>query len=141
METTIEYRNHCKTIAEELERVTSGELHVCAECGEWITYQEAEDEEGYTVFITSCSHVMDSEPEMVSVFSWLDCVLDVEYRIGYDGEYRSSRIMVAYGGPNIYIDTATSTIELYWWGDRATYYVGSDACHTLDTYMEELYNQ
>jgi hypothetical protein len=138
MTQTIEYRNHCKHIAEELERVTNDELYACTECGEWITYEDAKDEEGYAVCITSCGHVLDSDPEPVNVFSWLEGVLDIEYRVGSDKEYRSSRIMVACGGPNIFIDTASSTVELYWWGERATYYIASDVCHTLDEYMEEL---
>lgn len=140
MNTKTEYRNHCKHIAEELERVTSNELYACSECGEWITYEDAEDEEGYAICITSCGHVLDSDPEPVNVFSWLEGVLDIEYRVGSDREYRSSRIMVACGGPNIFIDTASSTVDLYWWGERATYYIASDACHTLDEYMEELFN-
>lgn len=54
-----------------------------------------------------------------SAMDYLSDVLDIEYIVGSDGEYRGARVLVAFGGPNIWINTKTNTVEGYWWADRA----------------------
>jgi hypothetical protein len=45
--------------------------------------------------------------------------------------------MVSCGGPNIYIDTAEKAVLLYWWTDRARYYLSSDAVDAVDDWARE----
>jgi len=40
--------------------------------------------------------------------------LDIEYYIGSDGEYRGARLLVTFGGPNIWVDVKTNYVEGYW---------------------------
>ena len=47
--------------------------------------------------------------------------------------------MVAFGGPTIYIDSATRAVELYWWTDRASYPISRDAADALDEWAQELW--
>lgn len=47
-------------------------------------------------------------------------VLDVEYYVGSDGSYRGVRLLVTFGGPNIWIDTKLKEVQGFWWGDKAT---------------------
>mgnify|MGYP001793188905 CR=1 FL=1 len=74
----------------------------------------------------------------MSGFDYLQDILDIEYRVGSDREYRSAEILVAFGGPNIWIDTKTQTVKGAWWGDHA------EASYTdemgLDGACEELFN-
>lgn len=58
--------------------------------------------------------------EQITAYDWLQDALDIEYRVGSDGVYRSARVLVAFGGPNIWIDTGTNTVDGAWWGDRAS---------------------
>ena len=44
-------------------------------------------------------------------------VLDINYIINSDKSYKGARLLVAFGGPNIWIDTTTKTVEAYWGGD------------------------
>lgn len=134
-----ENREHCKRIAEELEAYAEGTVYRCAECGEICTIEEAEGEEGFTVYKTSCGCTLDYEPEQLSAYDFIADAYDIEYRIGSDMEYRSAKIMVACGGPNIYIDTARRLVTLHWWTDYAEYPISSDAAEELDNVMEELY--
>lgn len=60
-------------------------------------------------------------------FDYLQDALDIEYRVGSDGQYRSAKILVAFGGPNIWVDTADRSVYAAWWGDRATAYYSEDA--------------
>jgi hypothetical protein len=44
--------------------------------------------------------------------------LDFKYIVGSDGTYYGTEIMVAFGGPNIYVDTRDNTVYGYWGVDR-----------------------
>ena len=136
-ETNQHNRNHCKSIAEELERYANGEIYRCPECGEHCVIEEEENENGDIVYKCDCGCTTEYEPEQLNVWDWMEDVLDIEYRVGSDKEYRSVRVMVAFGGPNIFVDTATKTVELYWWGDRASYSISRDAAAALDEWAEE----
>lgn len=134
-----ENREHCKRIAEELEQYTDGNVYRCTECGELCTIEEAEDEDGFTVYKTSCGCTLDYEPDQMSAYDFIADALDIEVSCSLEREYRSARIMLAYGGPNIYIDTARRAVELYWWTDRAEYPISSSAADALDEAIEELW--
>jgi hypothetical protein len=54
-----------------------------------------------------------------SAFDYLQDALDIEYIVNSKGEYLGARVLVAFGGPNIWVNTRTKTIEGYWWGDSA----------------------
>ena len=58
--------------------------------------------------------------DLISGFDYLSDLLDIEYTISSNGEYLGARILVAFGGPNIWINTRTRKVEGYWWGDEAT---------------------
>jgi len=61
---------------------------------------------------------VDSEGEF-SAFDYLQDALDIEYIVNGKGEYLGARVLVAFGGPNIWINTRTGTVEGAWWADRA----------------------
>ena len=72
-----------------------------------------------------------SHPERMDADTWQDdcgpnaadyCqdVLDVEYIIGSDGSFKGARLLVAFGGPNIWIDTRHGRVEGYWWDVEET---------------------
>lgn len=78
----------------------------------------------------------DGEP--MSAFDYLADALDIEYIVSSKKEYLGARVLVAFGGPNIWINTRTSTVEGYWWGEAST--AGFDDCIGLDEALEELFN-
>ena len=55
--------------------------------------------------------------DQISGFDYLSDMLDIEYTISSDGLFLGARILVAFGGPNIWIDTRHERVEGYWWGD------------------------
>ena len=134
-----ENRQHCKRIAEDIEDYYNGLVYKCPECGEIITVPADWSEEKYKC--PHCDTVHDGDDlEQLSLYDYFDDVLDIEYRIGSDKQLRSVQIMVTCGGPNIYIDTASKQVELYWWGDRASYPIDSDACDAIDDIFNEYFN-
>lgn len=126
---------HCKRIAEDLEAYANGEMYRCPECGE---IHRVPEHIGDKYKCPSCGAVVDiDDMEQLGIYDFLEDVYDIEYRCGSDKEYRSVRIMVACGGPNIYIDTARKAVLLYWWTDSACYYLSDSAVNAVDEWAEE----
>jgi hypothetical protein len=80
----------------------------------------------------------NSDGEPLSAFDYLQDALDIEYIVNSKKEYLGARVLVAFGGPNIWVNTRTKTIEGYWWADKAT--ASFEDGIGLDDALEELYN-
>lgn len=123
-DTRTDIERHCDYIKEELEAVYNGEL--------------VADEDGR---VDGIDYGL-CEGDAVTMWDWFSCddVYDIEYMIGSDGEYRGVRLMVACGGPNIYINTRRGEIEGYWWTDSATAWLPSEVCNAIDDVWSEYYS-
>lgn len=80
---------------------------------------------------------IDNEGEF-SAFDYLQDALDIEYIVNIRGEYLGARVLVAFGGPNIWVNTRTGTVEGAWWADRAEAPFIDNL--GLDEALEELWN-
>lgn len=84
--------------------------------------------------------LFDSEcfpDEQVDAIGYLQDALDIEYIVGSDGEYRGARVLVAFGGPNIWVDTRKGIVEGAWWCDSHTESFNDEL--GLHETLEELY--
>jgi len=125
---------HCKEIAFELEKYVNGEVYRCCECEEKFTDNN--------LFCPNCGTEIDlieGDHEHLSIYDYFSDVYDIEYRMNSQKEDRSIRLMIACGGPNIYIDTDSKKVELYWWSDYAEYPLKSEVCELIDDFGEEMY--
>jgi hypothetical protein len=71
--------------------------------------------------ITDASYDFDpeySDYDEPCAADYLADALDIEYIISSAGEYLGARVLVTFGGPNIWINTRTGTVEGAWWMDR-----------------------
>ena len=85
--------------------------HIAQNLTAGMTYKEAElDHEEHGVEPT----------DLISGYDYLQDVLEIKHITDYNGDYIGARILVTFGGPNIWIDTCTNKVEGYWWGDEAT---------------------
>lgn len=82
----------------------------------------------------------EEEGEEKGMYDYLTDVLDFEITINSRMEYSSCKVWVAFGGPNVWIDTAEREIKLAWGGERDSVYLDSDICDEIDSYFEEIYN-
>ena len=127
----------CKHIALEVEAYANGHMYKCPDCGALLSL---EDHDGEKYKCPYCGEIHDVDDlERLGVWDYMDDVLDIEYRIGGRMELRSVQVMVACGGPNIYIDTGVKAVQLFWWSDRAEYPLGYDACAEIDEWAEQLF--
>lgn len=136
-----ENRQHCIQIAETLEAIHNGQMYRCPECGEYIHESDLFNPE--VEYRCPCCKAEEIEPddcEQIGILDYLESVLDIEYRIDSSRNYRSVRLMVACGGPNIWIDTKTSEVQLAWWNESASCPLDPETCDAIDECFEELFN-
>ena len=85
--------------------------------------------------------VMVTDEETKSVQEDLDIfmegVYDIEWITHQDHSYKAARLMVAGGGPNIWVNLLGNTVDGYWWGDHCKH--GFVDNLGLDDYLEELH--
>lgn len=132
---------HCISIAHELDAIASGSLIRCPECGEIVSIPYAEGE-GIELDC-GCRIDIDDLDDLDEVSMWdyfEDRIYDIKYTIDSDLDYVSARIMIAFGGPNIYIDTNSSRVELFWGGSEAYAYIDYRTRDAIDAYFEDEYN-
>jgi len=82
---------------------------------------------------------LNDEGEPCTAMDYVFEALDIEYYIGSDGECRGTRLLVAFGGPNIWVDTKTNRVEGHWWGD--SYACTFDDSIGLDDVCRELWGK
>ena len=127
---------HCKHIAKTVDAYANGDVRKCPECGETINREW--DDVGDVFRCPECGHVDDVDGfEEQTIWDYLNDVYDVEFRVDSSKELRSVQIMVACGGPNIYLDTASRDVELYWWTESARRPLSYEAVQALDDWAEE----
>ena len=71
---------------------------------------------------------------------FLDNALDYEYCVDSIGGYKSVKIWVTYGGPNIWIDTERRAVCLAWGTDRAECPLDVNTWLAIDEIFSELYS-
>lgn len=134
-----ENRQHCIDIAETLEAIHNNQMYRCPECGEYINeeYYDAE-----TNACPWCKAEIESlyDCEQVGLLDYFENVLDIEYRVDSNRNYRSVRLMVACGGPNIWVDTKASEVQLVWWNESAYCPLDPETCDAIDECFEELFD-
>ena len=69
---------------------------------------------------------------------WMEGVYDIRYIVDREKRYLGCMLMVAGGGPSIWVNTWTKEVEGYWGGDRVTWSFQDNI--GLDDYNEEMYN-
>ena len=87
-----------------------------------------------------CKEIADSitfPKDHITASDWMGDVYDIRYLVDYKKRYLGAEIMVAGGGPTIWVDTWGQEVKGYWGGDRVTH------CFTdeldLDGYCQEMY--
>ena len=97
-----------------------------------------------------CKNIADgiSEPEEItdeetgekrteSAGDWMEGVYDIRYIVDREKRYFSAELLVAGGGPTIWVNLNTMEVEGYWGGDRVTHPFRDSL--DLDGYCEEMY--
>ena len=84
------------------------------------------------------SIAMDITKGKEDASKWMEGVYDIRYIVDREKKYLGAMLMVAGGGPTIWVNTWTKEVEGSWAGDRCTHYFQDEI--GLDDYNEEMYN-
>ena len=90
--------------------------------------------------ITSPCMVTDEETGKIreqSAHEWMEGVYDIEWITTQDHKYKGARLLVAGGGPSIWVNHQGLTVDGYWWGDTCKVPFSDNL--GLDEYLEELH--
>ena len=69
---------------------------------------------------------------------WMEDVYDIEWITSGDHTYKAARLLVAGGGPNIWVNLLSNTVDGYWGCDKVEH--GFIDNIGLDDYLEELHS-
>jgi len=81
------------------------------------------------------------EGSMISAYDYLEGALDFRYLLNSKGELIEGRILVAFGGPNIWVhidDHSNIEVVGQWWGESARAYAEGDPMDLFDA-MRDLW--
>ena len=85
-----------------------------------------------------CIHIADDITKGEGyAHEWMEDVYDIEWITYQDGRYKAARLLVAGGGPSIWVNMHTHEVEGYWWGDHCKCPFVDNL--QLDEYLEDLH--
>ena len=96
--------------------------------------------------VRMCKNIADSitnpvdnseHGEQASVASWMQDVYDIRYIVDREKRYFSAELLVAGGGPTIWVSLNEMEVQGYWGGDRVNVPFSDNL--GLDDYCEEMY--
>ena len=94
--------------------------------------------DGITNPVTSNDEQEDGSVEQHGGASdWMDGVYDIRYIVDREKRYMAAELMVAGGGPTVWVNLDTKYVEGYWGGDKVTEPFIDNL--GLDDYCEEMY--
>ena len=68
---------------------------------------------------------------------WMERTYDIRYIVDREKRFMAAEILVAGGGPTVWVNLYTNEVEGYWGGDRVTMAFTDNL--GLDDYCEEMY--
>jgi len=81
--------------------------------------------------------ITDENNTMKQLESFIDGVYNIEWITHQDHSYKAARLLVAGGGPNIWVNLQTNTVDGYWGSDKFSW--GFQDNIGLDEYLQEMH--
>ena len=75
--------------------------------------------------------------ELQTAHEFMDHVYNIEWITRQDHTYKAARLLVAGGGPNIWVNLQTNTVDGYWGSDKRSW--GFVDNIGLDEYLQEIH--
>ena len=85
------------------------------------------------------SSAMDITDSKEDASVWMEDVYDIRYLVDREKSYLGCKLLVAGGGPTIWVNTWTNEVEGSWAGDRVTWAYQDNI--GLDDYCQEMYGE
>lgn len=124
---------HVRSIAHELDNIAKGITWFCPQCGEeHLIYSEGED----APECPDCHEPME-QMTMSDWFNdrWYNCEVMIDPTD--PSQVKWGRVMVACGGPNIWVNTGDEKIQLFWWGNNAETDIEHDTAMEVNDLIQD----
>lgn len=95
--------------------------------------------EVYKAYVRGEDEDFYEENGLENLWDYITDAYDLVYTKSLQGDFRGCRLVIAFGGPNIYIDTQENRLEGYWAGTK--FYKEFDSrevCNEIDDIVKEL---
>ena len=86
---------------------------------------------------TIAKDITDENNTMKQLESFMEGVYNIEWITHQDHSYKAARLLVAGGGPNIWVNLQTNTVDGYWASDQFSW--GFVDNIGLDEYLQEIH--
>ena len=86
---------------------------------------------------TQANEAFEGTKVELTADKFMDGVYDIEWTTHRDHSYRAARLLVAGGGPVIWVNTLTDNVEGYWGTDKVKH--GFSDQIGLDDYLSEMH--
>ena len=83
--------------------------------------------------------IADNDIEIATIGDYFNDFYDIDDIVDSNKKYEACRVVGAFGGPNICIDTWMKRVMLSWWGEYAKAYIPDDLCEQIDEFFKTLY--
>ena len=87
--------------------------------------------------VDTLNEIAARENSREALEEYFDDVFDIEYRVDGRKEYRSVKVMITCGGPNIYVDTGDAYVRLYWGATEVEAPLSYNAAEKIDEIFED----
>lgn len=95
----------------------------------------------YTAYVNGEDDDFYEENDLEDLSNYITNSYDLEYTKTLQGDFRGCRLAIAFGDPNIYIDTQENRLEGYWGGTKFYKDFDScDVCNEIDYIAKEFVN-
>ena len=120
------------TDTEEIARGIANKLYSIAE---GYTYRDQDGDE-HDVEADGIADVPE-DWEQVTMYDYLEDNLGVRYVVDENICYLGAIVTVAWGGPNVYIDTYGGCVKAYWGAEKTEWSLFGDSVAAVDEVCEE----
>ena len=111
----------------------------CKKEGCTIRHENVLDEVHIFYIMPDGERVFEGDLEVATIGDYFSDFYDVDYIVDRNKHYKACRVLVAFGGPNIYIDTWEKQVQLFWWSNTATADIPHELCEQIDEFFEAIY--
>ncbi|MCL2736292.1 MAG: hypothetical protein FWD75_06635 [Propionibacteriaceae bacterium] len=125
-------RDHCLTQAWLVENVTSGELEAA-----YLEFN-GHTEESFVDEYLSWGYTND-DVRRAKIRALVEKAYDIDVTVFTSGDYRSSRLLLAGNGPDIWLDTRTCEVQGQWGAERWTVDVSAEATDAISAEVQSIW--
>lgn len=80
----------------------------------------------------------EDNPYVNDAYDYLGDVLEIRYTVNSDREYLGAELLLGYGGPNVWLNTYSGELTVYW-DEKIVRHVPSTFVEQLNVALEDLW--